>query len=120
MVNGFLMVELGNSKDTTKTDCSDLLNGLTGVHKVLCSAAEIACNGRQYFCVGHDGGYMIPIRNKIGQGMSIHFETIVELAWKERTHCSPSREQHFQVQLESSSDINRDQQCEQSSAVRKR
>ena len=24
VVNGFLMVELGNSKDTTKTDCSDL------------------------------------------------------------------------------------------------
>ena len=24
MVNGFLMVQLGNSKDTTKTECSDL------------------------------------------------------------------------------------------------
>ena len=24
MVNGFLVVELGNSKDTTRTDCSDL------------------------------------------------------------------------------------------------
>ena len=24
VVNGFLMVEFGNSKDTTKTDCLDL------------------------------------------------------------------------------------------------
>ena len=37
------------------------LNGrLTGVHKVLCSAAEIARVGRQDFYLGHDG-YMIPI-----------------------------------------------------------
>ena len=29
------------------------LNGrLTGLHKVLCSAAEIACKGRQYFYLG--------------------------------------------------------------------
>ena len=50
---------------------------LTGVHKVVCSAAEIACKGRQYFHFGHDGGYMIPIRSKIGQGMRIHFEKLV-------------------------------------------
>ena len=32
------------------------LNGrLTGVHKVLCSAAEIACKGPQEFSLGHDG-----------------------------------------------------------------
>ena len=32
------------------------LNGrLTGVHKVLCCAAEIACKGRQDFDLGHDG-----------------------------------------------------------------
>ena len=37
------------------------LNGrLTEVHNVLCSAAEIACKGRQDFYLGHDGGYMIP------------------------------------------------------------
>ena len=48
------------------------LNGrLTGVHKVLCSAAEIACKGRQDFHMGHDGGYMIPIHSQIGQGMRI-------------------------------------------------
>ena len=33
------------------------LNGrLTGVHKFLCSAAEIACKRRQDFYLGHDGG----------------------------------------------------------------
>ena len=54
------------------------LNGrLTGVHKVFCSAAEIACKGRQDFHLGHDGGYMIPIHSKIGQGMRIHFEKLV-------------------------------------------
>ena len=43
------------------------VNGrLTGAHKVLCSAAEIACKGRQDFHFGHDGGYMIPIHSKIG------------------------------------------------------
>ena len=73
------------------------LNGrLFGVHKVLCSAAEIACKGRQDFYLGHDGGYMIPIDSKIGQGMKIHFEKIGELSWKERTHSSLSRKQQFQ------------------------
>ena len=38
---------------------------LTGFHKVLCSVAEIACNRRQDFYLGHDGGYMIPIHSKI-------------------------------------------------------
>ena len=61
VANGFLTEELGNFKDTVKTDCSDPPNGrLTGVHKVLCSAAEIACTGRQDFYLGRDGGYMIP------------------------------------------------------------
>ena len=51
------------------------LNGrLTGVHKVLCSVAEIACKGRQDFYLGHDGGYMIPIYSKIGPEMRNHFE----------------------------------------------
>ena len=49
------------------------LNGrLTGVHKVLCSAAEIACKGRKVFYLGRDGGYMIPIHSKIGLGMRIN------------------------------------------------
>ena len=55
---------------------------LTGVHKVLCSAAEIACTGRQDFYLGHDGGYMIPIHSKIGQGMRIHFEKRVNWCGK--------------------------------------
>ena len=54
------------------------LNGrLTSVHKVLCSAAEIACKGRQDFYLEHDGGYMIPCHSKIGQGMRIHLEKLV-------------------------------------------
>ena len=57
VVNGFLMVELHNSKGTTKTD--------------------IACNGRQDFHFRHDGGYMIPIHSKIGQGMRTHCEKLV-------------------------------------------
>ena len=54
------------------------LNGrLTGAHKVLCSAAEIARKGRQDFYLGHDGGHMTPIHSKIGQGLRIHFEKMV-------------------------------------------
>ena len=50
------------------------LNGrLTGVHKVSCSAAEVACKGRQDFYLGHDGGCMIPIPSKSGQGKRTHF-----------------------------------------------
>ena len=73
------------------------LNGrLTGVHRVLCSAAGIACKRRQDFYLGHDGGYMIPIHNKIGQRMRTHVEKNGALAWKERTHSRVSRKQHFQ------------------------
>ena len=46
------------------------LNGrLTGAHKVFCSAAEIACKGRQDF--------HLPIHCKIGQGKRIHLEKLV-------------------------------------------
>ena len=45
--------------------------------KVYISAAEIACKGRQHFYLGHDGGYMIPIHSKIGQGMRTHLEKLV-------------------------------------------
>ena len=77
VVNGFLMVELGNFKDTLKNGLLRSLNGrLTGVHKVLYSA-EIACKGRQDFYLGHDGGYMILIHIKIGQGIRTHFEKLV-------------------------------------------
>ena len=63
-------------------DENGLLSSLSGRHKVLCSAAEIACKGRQDFYLGHDGGYMIPIHSKIGQGMRIHFEKLVN--WHEQ------------------------------------
>ena len=54
------------------------LNGrLTGVHKVLCSAAEVARVGKQDFYLGYDGGYMIPIYSKNGQGMRNHIEKLV-------------------------------------------
>ena len=54
------------------------LNGrVTGVHKVLCSAAAIEGKGRQDFYLGHAGGYMIPIHSKTGQRMRNHFEKLV-------------------------------------------
>ena len=87
-VNGFLMNELGNSKDTTKNGLLRSLNGrLTVVHKALCSAAEIACKGRQDFYLGHDGGYMIPVHNKIGQGMSIH--QFLKMNWHGKNELIP-------------------------------
>ena len=88
VVNGFLMVELGSFKDTMKNGLLRSLTGrLTGVHKVLCSSAEIACKGIQDFYRGHDGGYMIPIHSKIGQGMRIHFEKLV--SWHGKNELIP-------------------------------
>ena len=64
------------------------LNGrLTGVHKVLCSAAEIARKGRQDLHLGHDGGYMVPIHSQIGQGVRIHFEKL--LNWHVKNELIP-------------------------------
>ena len=57
------------------------------VHKVLRSAAEIARKGRQYFYLRHDGGFMIPIYSKIGQGMKTHFEKLVN--WHGRKELIP-------------------------------
>ena len=54
------------------------LNGvLTDAHQVLCSAAEIAYKEQQDFHVEHDGGYIIPIHIKIGQGTIISFEKLL-------------------------------------------
>ena len=64
---------------------------LTGVHKVLCSAAEVACKGRQDFYLEHDGGYMILVYSKICQTMRNHLPEIGELVRKERSHSSLSR-----------------------------
>ena len=78
VVSGFLMVDLGSFKDSTENGLLRSLNGrLTGAHKVLCSAAEIACKGRQDFHSGHDGGCMIPIHSNIGEGRRTHFDRLV-------------------------------------------
>ena len=62
------------------------LNGrLTGVHKVLCSAAEIACERRQDFNLGHDGG---SDSQQNWSGNENSCLEIGELAWKERSHSS--------------------------------
>ena len=55
---------------------------------------------------------MIAIHSNIGQGMRTHFEKLVETAWKERTHSSLSRKQHFQFLLEPGIEINSDEQCQ--------
>ena len=47
------------------------------VHKVLCSAAEMACK-EQDFYVGDDCGSMIPILSKICQAMRQHFQILLE------------------------------------------
>ena len=88
VVNGFLMVELGIFKGYEEKGLLRSLQGkLTGVHKVLCSAAEIACKRRQDFYLGHNGENMIPIQNKIGQGMRIHFEKL--LNWHGKNELIP-------------------------------
>ena len=88
VVNGLLMVEVGSFKDTMNNRLLRSLTGrLIGVHKVLCSSAEIACKGIQDFYRGHDGGYMIPIHSKIGQGMRIHFEKLV--SWHGKNELIP-------------------------------
>ena len=40
VVNGFLMVELGNSKDTTRTDCSDLCMEDSLVYTKFCAVRQ--------------------------------------------------------------------------------
>ena len=60
VVNGFLMVQGYDENGLPRSQ-----NGrLTGVHKVLCSAEEIASKGREDFYIGHDGGYMILVHSK--------------------------------------------------------
>ena len=56
--------------------CQHLQAAVPDVHKVRCSAAEIAYK-EQDFNVAHDGGYMIPIHSKIGQAMRKHFEKLL-------------------------------------------
>ena len=72
------------------------------------------------FYLGHDRGYMIPIHSNFWSRNENTFWEIGELVWKERTHSSVSRNQHFQFLPEPRSEIHRDQKCEQRSAVGKR
>ena len=51
---------------------------LTGVPQGLDSAAKIACKEQQDFYVKHNGGYTLPTHSKIGQGMIIHFEKLLD------------------------------------------
>ena len=83
---------------------------LTGVHKGLCSAAEIACKGRQDFYFGYDGGYMIPILQQTWSRNEKSLREIAAVAWKERAYSSLSRKQHFQFLPEPRSEIHRNQQ----------
>ena len=62
------------------------LNGrLTGA--LLCSAGEIACQGHQHFCLGSDGGFMIPVHSNVCQEMRIQFERLV--SWYGRKQLIP-------------------------------
>ena len=54
--------------------CRSLNGRLTGVHKLLCSAGEIACKGRQDFYLGSDSGFMIPVHSNSGHETRMHFE----------------------------------------------
>ena len=65
---------------------------LSGAHKVLCSAAETARVGGQDFFMGHDGGYMIPLYSKIGQGMKKHLEKLV--SWNGKNELIPVYFEH--------------------------
>ena len=48
---------------------------------------------------------MIPIHSKIGQGMRLHFEKLVN--WRGKKELIPSRKKHFQFVLEPRSEIDR-------------
>ena len=67
--------------------CRSLNGRLTAVHKVLCSAGEIACKGRQDFYLGSDGGFVIPVHSNIGHEMRMHFERLV--SWNGRKQLIP-------------------------------
>ena len=69
-----VMVEPGNVKVTMKTACDDRRTEDSGAQKVVFSAREIACRGRQDFNLGSDGGFMIPVHSNIGHEMMMHFE----------------------------------------------
>ena len=100
--------------------CRSLNGRLTGVHKVLCRAGEIACKGRKDFYLRSDGGFMIPVYSKSGHEMRMHFDRLV--TWYGRTQLIPVyiEDNIFFLFFEQMSDIHRDQHCEEFSSSRKR
>ena len=93
---------------------------LSGVHKMLCRAAEIARLGRQDFYLGHDGGYMIPITSDVGQGMRNHFGKLV--SWYGKNELTPVRLENniFTFHLNREVKSTETNSCEQCSVVWKR
>ena len=105
------MVELANSKDTTKTGCSDLGLEDLMVHTKFCAMLQKSRAKSDKISTSDDGGYMIPIHSKIGQGMRIHFEKLVNSFGKNELTPVHLENNIFNFPLESRSEINRDQ-CE--------
>ena len=89
VVNVFLTVELSSFQGYDENSLCRSLNGrLTSVHKVLCSAGDIACKGRQDFYWGSDGGFLIPVCRNIGHDMRMHFYRLV--SWYGRKQLVPA------------------------------
>ena len=75
VVNGFLMVELGNSQDTTKTDCSDLWMDDSLVYTKCCAVLQKARAKDDK--ISTSDMMVDTIDSKIGKGMNFHFEKLV-------------------------------------------
>ena len=72
------MVGAWQFKDMMITVCSDLWMENSLVYTKFCVVLRKSrVKGRQDFYLGHDGGDLIPTHSKIGQGMGIHFEILV-------------------------------------------
>ena len=100
--------------------CRSLNRRLTCAHKVLCSAGEIACKGRQDFCFGCDGGFMIPVHSKIGHAMRMHFERLVSWYGRKTAYSSLHPREHLRFLFEQRSEVHRNQYCERFSAAGRR
>ena len=57
--------------------CRSLKGRLSGVHKVVSSAGEIACKRHQDFFWASNGAFVIPMHSKIGKEMRTHCERLV-------------------------------------------
>ena len=71
--------------------CRSLNGRLIGAHKVLCSAGEVACNGRQDFYLGSEGGFMIPVHRNFGHEMRMYFERQVNWYGRNNSFLPTSR-----------------------------